>query len=226
MSFVYRRIIMPLDYWFWRNLFWLLLKVFFRVSVVGKENIPRKGPLIVVSNHLAAADPPIMAYAVNRRIRFMAKVEMLYGHWYSPFLRWGGVFPVRRFEADLGALRKAKQILREGEVLGMFPEGTRSRTGGMGPGHPGTAVIALQSGAPVLPIAITGSESIKNISSFFHRYPINITVGEPIVFPATERVNYQTVKQATDVIMGRIAELLPPAYRGVYADVSQARTGG
>jgi len=99
---------------------------------------------------------------VGRRVVFMAKDEMFHWPVFGLYVRLIGAFPVRRFEADLKALRRAVQLVRRGEALVMFPEGTRSKTGSMTPGHPGTAMVALRTGAPILPVAITGTGSESN----------------------------------------------------------------
>jgi 1-acyl-sn-glycerol-3-phosphate acyltransferase len=107
-------------------------------------------------------------------------------------------------------------------MLVMFPEGTRSRTGGLTRGHRGTALIALRTGAPVLPVAITGTESIRWPWLFIKPLSVRhvkVTIGEPFRLPPVERANSEAAAQATDLIMRRIAALLPPQYRGVYADI-------
>jgi len=196
---------------------------FGRYQVIGAERMPRSGPLIVVSNHLNNADPPLLGASLPRWIRFMAKQE-LFDSPLGLVVRSFGAFPVRRFEADLAALRRAQSILKEGGVLGMFPEGHRSRTGGMGPPHPGTALIALRSGAPLLPVAITGTEAISTPLVLLRKPRIRVVVGEPFTLPAQRRVTAAHVQSGTDEIMRRIAALLPDRYRGIYADGQEAGT--
>jgi 1-acyl-sn-glycerol-3-phosphate acyltransferase len=188
-----------------------------RYSVIGRENVPKDGPLIVVSNHLNNADPPLLGAAIGRRIRFMAKQE-LFQTKAGIFYRWFGAFPVRRFEADLAALRRAQTILREGGVLGMFPEGHRSHGNGMGPPHPGTALIALRTGAPILPVGITGTEVIRSPKVLVQHPPIRVVIGKPFRLPEAKRVSAAQVEAGTEEIMRRIAVLLPDRYRGLYAD--------
>jgi 1-acyl-sn-glycerol-3-phosphate acyltransferase len=191
-----------------------------RYEVAGREHVPRAGGLIVVSNHLNNADPPMIARAIGRPVVFMAKYEMLRVPVAGLLFRAWGAFPVRRGEADLGALRAASDVVRRGEALMMFPEGTRSRTGGLGKGHPGTALIALRTGAPVLPVAITGTESIR-WPAFFLRprgvRHVRVVIGEPFRLERGARVDTAAVERATVEIMRRIAALLPAAYRGAYA---------
>ena len=212
----YRRFIILLD--------WTLTHIYVRkFEVVGKENVPLEGPLILASNHLNNADPPMVALAVPRRPTFMAKQEMIKWPIIGPAFRIYGAFPVRRGEADLSALRTATEIVNSGAMLVMFPEGTRSRTGGLTKGHPGTALVALRTGAPVLPVAITGSEGLTWPWIFLRPWSvkhIKVTIGQPFRLPPVERVNSEATAAATDVIMRRIAALLPERYRGVYAEAA------
>lgn len=190
---------------------------FGRYQVTGVEHVPEDGPLIVVANHLNNADPPLLGAAIPRRIRFMAKQE-LFETGAGVFYRWFGAFPVRRFEADLAALRQAQSILKEGGVIGMFPEGHRSHGGGMGPPHLGTALIALRSGAPLLPVGITGTEAIRTPKVLLQNPRIRVVIGKPFGLPTPRRITAALVEDGTDQIMRRIAALLPPRYRGLYAD--------
>ena len=200
-----------------------------RVQVTGKENVPRKGPLIIASNHVNNADPPVIGATMPRRLVFMAKHEMFQWPILGLVARLGGAFPVRRSEADLGALRKATQVLRNGEALVMFPEGTRSRDARLHEAHPGTALLALRSEAPVLPVAITGTEKVVIIRLpldliRFRRPRVHVVVGQPFFLPPVERITTEEVERCTGIIMARIAALLPPSYRGQYAD--KVATGG
>ena len=207
-------------YWLMTRLMRLVVWTFGRYEVVGKEHVPASGPLIVVANHLNNADPPLLGASLPRRIRFMAKQE-LFDSPFGIFMRWFGAFPVRRFEADLAALRQAHSILKEGGALGMFPEGHRSRGNGMGPPHPGTALIALRSGAPLLPVGITGSEAIRTPLVLLQKPRIRVVVGQPFTLPSARRVTAEQVEAGTEEIMRRIAALLPPRYQGMYAVDSQ-----
>jgi 1-acyl-sn-glycerol-3-phosphate acyltransferase len=214
----YRKFIVGLDH----VLTWVYIRKF---EVFGKENVPLEGPLILASNHLNNADPPMIVLASPRQPIFMAKQEMIDWPILGWFLKTYGAFPVRRGEADLAALRGASEVVKNGGMLVMFPEGTRSRTGAMTPGHPGTGLLALRTGAPVLPVAITGTygpswpwillkpRAIKHVT---------VTIGEPFHVPPAKRVNSAAAVEATDFIMRRIAALLPPELRGVYANEQPA----
>jgi 1-acyl-sn-glycerol-3-phosphate acyltransferase len=187
----------------------------------GKENVPKDGGLIVVSNHLNNADPPFIALALGRPPIFMAKKEMLKLPIVGPLFRAWGTFPVRRGEADIAALREATNVVNRGEMLFMFPEGTRSRDAKLAKGHPGTALIALRTGAPILPVAITGTEGVKWPAIFLKPRSvkqIKVVVGEPFTLERPARVNTEAAIDGTATIMRHIADLLPPEYRGVYAD--------
>ena len=198
-----------------------------RVEVIGKKNVPRKGPLIVAANHFNNADPPVLGATMPRRLAFMAKNEMFQWPILGLAARLGGAFPVRRSEADLGALRKATVVLRNGEALAMFPQGTRAKDGKLHKAHPGTALLALRSEAPVLPVAITGTEKIVLIrlplDLVRRRRPrVRVVVGQPFFLPPVERITADEVNRCTDIIMGRIAALLPPHNRGEYAGAAPA----
>jgi 1-acyl-sn-glycerol-3-phosphate acyltransferase len=211
----YRRFIIALD--------WTLTRIYVRkFEVVGKEHIPPEGPIILASNHLNNADPPMIALAIRPRYpMYMAKREMIRWPILGPAFRIFGAFPVRRGEADLSALRAATEVIKGGALLVMFPEGTRTRTGGLTKGHPGTALIALRTGVPVLPVAITGSEGIGWPWLFLKPFSVRhvkVTIGEPFRVPPVERINTKSTLEAHETIMRHIAALLPPKYRGVYAD--------
>lgn len=204
-------------YWFMvRTWIALLMTIAARLDIKGMENLPKKGPVILVSNHFNTADPPVITYVLPRRIVWMAKQELFDTPAFGPVFRMLGLIPVRRFEADLKALRRAQQALKRGQVLGMFPEGTRSSGRGLAEGEPGSAVIALRTGAPILPVAIWGTENVKLPRDFFRVTRASIRIGEPFHLPETKRVTKEQVAEGTRAIMERIAELLPEKYRGVY----------
>jgi 1-acyl-sn-glycerol-3-phosphate acyltransferase len=210
-------------FFYWTG--WLIIKfialVYAKVEVVGAENMPRKGGVILACNHLNNADPGLIGVSFRRRFAFMAKAEMFEWLLWGGYVRLVGAFPVRRFEADLAALRKASQLLKRGLALMMFPEGTRSKTGTMAAGHPGTAMLALRTGVPIVPLAITGTEVVELPAAFFRpfrRVKVRVLVGKPFFLPEAARLDSEVVRQGTELIMTRIAGLLPESYRGYYRD--------
>lgn len=189
-----------------------ILWVVGRWVVTGRENIPAEGAVLVVSNHLNNADPPILSAGLaKRRVRYLAKIE-LFKLPFGIVPRSYGALPIRRGEADIGAMLAAERVLRRGEVLGMFPEGTRSRTGYLGTPHPGTALFALRTGATVLPCAMTGTERLRNPLVVFAKPRITVTIGEPMVIERVKKPSEQQVQELTDAIFARIASMLPAAY--------------
>ena len=175
----------------------------------GAERVPREGPLIVTSNHLHVCDPPLLGGVLPRYVRFMAMREIFKFPFGLMVTTAYGAFPVRRNEVDRQALRRAEDILAQGGVVGMFPEGHRSHGKGLLPAFDGATLVARRSGAPILPVGIAGTEAVFRTKP---RWPIKVRVGEPF-----QALSGCPLKEATRDIMCHIAELLPERYRGVYA---------
>jgi 1-acyl-sn-glycerol-3-phosphate acyltransferase len=221
-----RSVATALFYRFTKLVFGLMLLVWTRKQVVGLENVPRRGPLILASNHVNLLDPPLLAVLMPRRIIYMGKVELWRTPIIGPLYTLAGFIPVQRFGADLPALRKAEKVLRQNQVLGMFPEGTRSRKPGLGKGQPGTAIIALRSGAPIVPVAVTGTARVAVPRSFFRITRVGVVFGKPFELPKGRRLNAELVEECTERIMKEIAVLLPEEYRGVYAELVAGQSKG
>ncbi len=193
-----------------------------RVTVTGTEHMPRAGGVLLVSNHLSNYDPLMVAMIFKRILHFMGKAEL----YRNPVLRWVCLqlqtFPVRRGEVDRAALRYAEELLRGGRVVAVFPEGHRSRTGNMQAAQGGIALLARRTGVPILPVAITGTQYLWPPALLrwrpWRRPEVTITIGEPFTLPrAAGRAGNAA---QTDLIMARVAALLPPDYHGVYAAAS------
>lgn len=199
---------------------WLWLLTGFRVS--GLRNVPRSGPLIVVANHLHNIDPLVVAVALPRPLHIMAKAELFRIPVLGSLLDLSGAFPVERGRADRRAIRRAEATLAQGLAFGIFPEGTRSVTGAMMKPLAGAALIALRSGAPVLPVAVTGTEYLPVNGSKApkrrYRRSVRVTIGEPFTVPRSVDGQRLTSEGATDMMMRAVARLLPEQYRGIYAD--------
>ena len=199
-----------------RALIRLIMALLTRTSVRGAANLPPSGAGIVVSNHIDAIDPGILVGALPRPIALMSKVENRRGA-LRLFMPLVGAFTVRRGAADRQAMQQAADVLARDELLCMFPEGTRSRDGRLGPAHGGAALLALKSGAPVIPVALTGTSRV-----FRRRFPwlgfprVTVTVGQPFRPSDVGGAHRDERAQATREIMQKIAYLLPPELRGAY----------
>ena len=214
--------ITPIIYWLATWVVWYLMLPFYaKVRIKGLENVPKTGPLIIASNHLNDADPGIICGGLPRRVAYMAKVELFKVPGLSHFLRAFGAFPVRRGEADLTALRRSTEVLKQGLALVIFPEGTRGAPEAkLREAWPGAGLLALRNDAPILPVAITGSQKLYLPKMFlrpFRRADVTFTIGEPFYLPKPDRINAQSAADGTRVIMEHIAALLPESYRGFYA---------
>jgi 1-acyl-sn-glycerol-3-phosphate acyltransferase len=195
-------------------------RLFFGLRVEGVERIPRSGAFIVVANHCSNLDPPMLGWAtghqVGRIVHFMAKIEMR--RW--PVIGWlatqSGVYFVRRGEGDRAAQRFSLEALADGLPIAVFPEGTRSRDGRMRDFKDGAAYLALRSGAPVLPVGISGSQGMfPGRSRLPHRTRVTIRIGEPISLSGgtSGRVDRDLLATATARLRAAVAELLPPEQR-------------
>jgi len=192
----------------------IIAAIIFDIHTVGRQNVPETGPLIIASNHLSWADVPLIPAFLKRKVVYMAKEETFRGKggWFVRFL---GAFPVKRGEADRQSLRTAEEQLKAGRILSIFPEGTRSKIHTLGQAHAGMGMIALRSGAPVIPVAIYGSE--KSFKKF--RPHITIIYGEPMILtPKGKKITREDIDRSTEQVMLRISSMLPPEYRGVYAE--------
>jgi 1-acyl-sn-glycerol-3-phosphate acyltransferase len=204
-----------------RNTFRIVLKAGASVTVTGYEHIPREGAAIVVTNHIGRLDA-MLGVILSNRDDIILMIADKYQD--APFWRWTGdkldAIWLDRDEADFHALREVFRRLKKGGILGIAPEGTRSKTEALALGKPGAAYLAARSGAPIVPVGITGTEDrlVKQRLKRLQRLDITITVGEPFTLPPLPRKDRDAfLAQSTDEIMCRIAALLPPAYRGVYA---------
>jgi 1-acyl-sn-glycerol-3-phosphate acyltransferase len=195
----------------------ILVNLFIRREYVGLENFPEP-PYIVAINHLSVFDTPVLLTVCPHTIRALTAAKHKRNPIYAPLLVIMGSIWVRRGEVDRRALREALDVLKQGGVLGLAPEGTRARgTYALQEGKTGTAYLATRADVPIVPVGLAGTERIKDNLLRLRRTYVRAVVGEPFRLPENGRVRGQKLHEYTDLIMRRIAELLPEEYRGVYA---------
>lgn len=189
-------------YLFIRGLCRVILTVFGRMEVIGRENIPATGGLIVAANHTSNIDPLVVGCALDRKISYLAKEELFR----IPVLAWIcrhlEAFPIKRGAGDRGAIRESLKILASGRLFGIFPEGTRSKNGQLQEGKSGAAMIALKANVPILPVALIGTS----------RFPgkIKVIIGQPISLEQYQgqKNGREELAQVTSAVMGEIGILL------------------
>ncbi|HHW14643.1 MAG TPA: 1-acyl-sn-glycerol-3-phosphate acyltransferase [Firmicutes bacterium] len=198
-------------YWLARGLIRLLAGVFLRWEIEGAENLPSEGPVLLAINHLSAFDPLLGGSAVNRKVHFMAKEELFRSPLLAALLRRLGAFPVRRGESDRQALRQALRLLEQGEVVGIFPEGTRSPDGRLQQAQTGLAFLAQRARAAVVPMAILGSRGL--LSGFLRPGKVRIVIGQRVYAPegGEDDSAHERHRRFADEVMGRINALLAAA---------------
>ncbi len=201
-----------------------IVRILCRVDDSQWHKFPQKGPLLLVANHVNFVEVPVMyTHLVPRPVTGFVKAE----NWEKPFFRWlfnlwGGI-PLHRGEADMTAIRAGLSVLEDKGMLTVAPEGTRTGDGRLRQGHPGTVIMALKSGAPILPIAYWGHERFWPNFKRLRRTDFNLRVGRPFTLdPGSQRVTKEIRQQMADEIMFQIARLLPEEYRGYYNNLSQA----
>lgn len=204
------------------------MRLFGDQQIEGKENVPKTGPLIFISNHLSNLDPAIVASITGRNPGFLAKKELFKFPLFAFLLRAYGAHPLNRGTSDMRALRWAmNRLSTDDSALILFPEGTRNRDGsGMRKGLSGVTHIAIKTKATIVPVGITGTEPFQNVLKVFA--PIGhstITIGKPfrVAGEIEERLSREQLEEMTTEIMVHIARLLPESYRGHYRDLADIR---
>ncbi len=188
------------------------VKPLFRLKIEGAEHIPKEGPVLIAANHLSTLDPVVIAYGVPRPVAFVAKAELFR----MPVLSWIiprlYAIPLERGAGDLSAIKAAIRALKEGLAFGIFPEGTRSRTGKLQPFKTGAAAIAARTGALVVPTAVIGTDKAWPVGKGPRPFtPVTVRYGKPLDFSGI-KLDKKSLQAATEELQQAVAALLPPEY--------------
>jgi len=199
-----------------------LVKKITRFNVINPDNLPQEGGVLLTTNHLSLTDTPLLL-TITERTDVVGIVAKKY--FKKPVFKWilekiGTIVWMDRENTDFSAVRQALEYLKLGAILGIAPEGTRSKESrGLMEGKQGAALLAARAKVPIVPVGIVGSEFIKSSLLKLKRAPVSITIGQPYILPEFDHENRQMwLTQCTDEIMCRIAALLPTSYRGFYTE--------
>ncbi|HNP15393.1 MAG: 1-acyl-sn-glycerol-3-phosphate acyltransferase [Cryobacterium sp.] len=223
-------------YWFMKNLIaGPILRTAFRPWVTGEENIPRKGGVILASNHLSFIDSVFLPLVIDRRVTFLAKSDYytargIKGWAIKHFLKAAGMIPIDRSggKASEASLRTGLGVLHRGEVLGIYPEGTRSPDGKLYRGRTGVARMVLEGGVPVVPVAMIDTEKVMPIGKRLPKVRrIGVVIGEPLDFSRFEGMESDRfiLRSITDEIMYELSHLGDQEYVDVYASTIKEKAG-
>ena len=204
----------PLFYWIVLLLLWIWLKIFFRLRVSGRENVPRMGGCVVAANHASYLDPPIVGAALRfRAVRFMARESLFRNRFFGWFLRKVLVIPLSRERGDVGALRQGIATLKAGGALGVFPEGTRTPNGELQPAKGGIGFLIAKAGVPVVPVHIEGTyRALPRHRRWIRPARITVRIGRPIT-PAEVLTHGKDYEGVAARVMAAIAALRSPPDR-------------
>ena len=187
-----------------RFIFRIVFGIMFRPKIIGSENLPASGAFILSANHVSNWDPPILATFIEREVCYMAKEELFKNPVFAAAIRALHVFPVKRGAADKNAIKNAVKVLKDGGCLGLFPEGTRSKTGKLGKAESGVSLIAAMTKAPIIPAAIINTDKIFSAEKKFPR--LAVIYGKPLYFSGNSKDKDELSNFAQE-IMNEIAKL-------------------
>ena len=189
----------PVVYWIVRAVLQPFFRVYFRLHRIGREHIPQDGPLLLAANHRSFLDPFVLGTMLRRPVYYVAKKELFENRLQAWFLNSLGAFPVDRGASDQEMLTTAKAILERGDAVLIFPEGTRVRPGGLGTPKRGVGRLALESGAPIVPLAVIGTEDVRRGWRIRPR-KITIRAGRALTYPRVHQPSRRLAQAVTDRI--------------------------
>jgi 1-acyl-sn-glycerol-3-phosphate acyltransferase len=199
-------------YWGMKVILWPVFRLAFRWRIEGREHVPTSGPAVIAANHQSFCDSLFLPLALRRRLTFLAKAEYFDAKRTAWLFRAVGQIPIRRGGGDASAraLATALTVLSEGKLIGLYPEGTRSIDGKVHRGRTGVARLALESGVPVVPVGISGTDRIQPVGSRWFRpfRPVRVSFGEPMTFDAAALVDIETGRTSTERLRGFTDELM------------------
>jgi len=178
----------------------VVLALLRRWEVHGLANLPVQGGLVIVSNHTSYWDPIVVGCAMNRRVNYMAKEELFHIPVFRNIITAMAAFPIKRNQSDRAAIRKALQFLNEGQIVGVFPEGTRNATGELLAPQLGAAMLALKAGVPILPVGLIGTRGIIR--------KIRVNIGEPVVYQTSNKYTREDLEKVSETVMEKVNCLL------------------
>src|SRR4051794_18987600 len=187
----------PIVYWLVRGVIQPFFHLYFRLSRIGREHVPQEGPVIFAANHRSFLDPFVIGCMMRRPIYYVAKKELFYNRLQGWFLNSLGAFPIDRGTGDADAMATAREILERGDCVLIFPEGTRIRPGGLGRPKRGVGRLALETGAPVVPVAVIGTEAVRR-GWRIRPHKVRVRAGRPLTFPVVDKPSPELAKAVTD----------------------------
>ena len=194
----------PLVYWLVHGVLQPSFHLYFRLSRIGREHVPQEGPVIFAANHRSFLDPFVIGCMMRRPIYYVAKKELFHNRLQGWFLNSLGAFPIDRGTGDADAMATAREILERGDCVLIFPEGTRIRPGGLGRPKRGVGRLALETGAPVVPVAVIGTEAVRR-GWRIRPHKVRVRAGRPLTFPVVDKPSPELAKAVTDRIWPMVA---------------------
>jgi 1-acyl-sn-glycerol-3-phosphate acyltransferase len=183
-------------YWIVRGVLQPLMRIYFRLDRLGREHIPKEGPVILAANHRSFLDPWVVGICLRRPIYFVGKKELFDKRWQAWLLRSLGAFPIRRGESDEESMATSRALLERGEALVIFPEGTRIRSGGLGNPKRGVGRLALETGAPVVPVAVSGTNRARR-GLVVRPVKVRVRCGPAVAYPRVDEPSPELAGEVT-----------------------------